>query len=127
MRGRRFGSMSVTIVACAIALCAGVVGGVAFGGVFDEEEREIAPIYIGSAGAPGATAPRGPQVVVDDGIPAADARRAARAAVNRFGGTALTVDRDDGRYEVELERPDGTIVEVLVDDRFAALGFRADS
>jgi hypothetical protein len=37
-------------------------------------------------------------------------------------GVALTVDRDDGRYEVDMQRPDGTIAEVLVDERFRALG-----
>ena len=56
-------------------------------------------------------------MVVDDGVPAEDAQPVARAAAEHVRGRALSVDLDDGRYEVEVQRPDGAIVEVLLDGR----------
>lgn len=103
-----------------VALGAGVAGALAFDLVSPDDERAIPPIYISSA--TGAERPAAPDIIVDGGISTADARRAARAAEARFGGRALSVDRDDGRYEVELQRPDGTIAEALVDSSFIALG-----
>ena len=97
----------------AIALTAVVALGAGIGGTLlltgddnDGPDRTIAPVTSG------ATAPR---VAVDDGIPARDAERVARKAAEQTRGEALSVDLDDGRYEVEVQRPDGAIVEVLVD------------
>jgi uncharacterized membrane protein YkoI len=115
----------------------GVAAGIALG-----DDDDAAPIVIDTPaddGAPasgraatrdGSDAPRTAaarrEVVVDDRIPAADARRAAAAGERRGRGTALTVDRDDGRYEVEVQQPDGRIVEVYVDDRFRPLWVDAE-
>jgi uncharacterized membrane protein YkoI len=114
----------------------GVAAGIALG-----DDDDAAPIVIDTPaddGAPasgraatrdGSDAPRtaaARREVVDDRIPAADARRAAAAGERRGRGTALTVDRDDGRYEVEVQQPDGRIVEVYVDDRFRPLWVDAE-
>lgn len=121
------GSIPLTLIVCVAILCVGAVGGLALGGVFDDDdERTITPIAVGTNASDTSASAR-PDIVVDDGIPTGDARRAAQSAANRFDGAALTVDRDDGRYEIDLQRPDGTIVQVLVDERFRALGIEGDS
>lgn len=113
----------LTFAVCAVVLGAVLVGGLAIGGAFDDDDRTIMPIELRTQTS-GASPPR-PDIVVDDRIDDGDARKAASAAENRFGGVALSVDRDDGRYEIELQRPDGSIVEVLVDDQFRVLGIDA--
>jgi hypothetical protein len=56
------------------------------------------------------------------------AKRAALEAVG--GGTVVGVEREDGdgagAYEVEVERPDGSQVEVAIDDSYRSLGSEAD-
>lgn len=85
-----------------------------------DDERLIAPISVpatsGSANTPDQRF-EPPRVYVDDGIPVDEAEAVARAAVERVPGAAFSVDFDDGRYEVEVQRPDGAIVEVLLDGR----------
>jgi len=96
-----------------------VAGGFDGDGDGDDGDRLIAPAKTSTSAT---SSDRSPDVVVDGAIRTADARRAISAATNRVDGVALTIDRDDGRYEVELQRPDGSIAEVLVDKRFAVLG-----
>jgi len=117
----------IALILTATVLGGGGVGFAVAGGFDrdrDDGERLIAAGTAGGARSPASAtrADRSPDVVVDGAIRAADARRAISAAANRVDGVALTVDRDDGRYEVDMQRPDGTIAEVLVDDRFRALG-----
>jgi hypothetical protein len=61
--------------------------------------------------------------------PSADkAEAAALDAVG--GGTVLEAEHQEaggsGVYEVEVQRPDGSVVEVLVDDQFQSVGTEAD-
>lgn len=124
MRRRITRSGVLSLAVCAAVLCAGLIG-LGLGGAFDDDDRVIAPIVVSGAATPAATADARPDIVVDGGVPVGDARRAVAAAERRFDGVALTVDREDGRYEVELQRPDGAIVEVLVDAGFSPLGVAA--
>lgn len=60
--------------------------------------------------------------------PAAD-RATAAALVETGGGTANAVERDaeDGAtWEVEVTRPDGTTVDVRLDDRFRVVVVESD-
>jgi len=112
----------IALILTATVLGGGGVGFAVAGGFDrdrDDSEWLIAPGTADGARSP-ASADRSPDVVVDGAIRAADARRAISAAAKRVDGVALTLDRDDGRYEVDMQRPDGTIAEVL--DRFRAVG-----
>lgn len=116
-------SPRLVLIVAAAALGGGGAGyalSAGLAGDRDDGERLVAPAARSPATA--RSPDRSPDVVVDGAIPTADARRAIAAAADRVDGVALTVDRDDGRYEVELQRPDGTVVEVLVDGRFRVLG-----
>jgi hypothetical protein len=60
-----------------------------------------------------------------------DAEKAKAAALRAVGGgTVSEIERQDGdgpgAYEVEVERPDGSTVEVYVDNRFDSAGSAAD-
>ena len=60
-----------------------------------------------------------------------ETERAKAAALEAVGGgTVLEAERQDGdgagAYEVEVERPDGSQVEVYVSDRFEPVGSAAD-
>ena len=70
----------------------------------------------------------------DDGeahVTGADADRATAAALRyTHGGTANTVERDseDGAtWEVEVERRDGSTVDVRLDEQFRLVGVEGDS
>jgi uncharacterized membrane protein YkoI len=59
------------------------------------------------------------------------AEKAKAAALKATGGgTVLEAERQEsdgkGAYEVEVKRPDGSTVEVYVDDNFKAAGSAAD-
>lgn len=103
------------VVAVVVALAAGA-GGALLLSDSDEPDRTIAPVAAPTSDAPST------RVAVDDGIPVRDAEAAARRAADHVRGQALSVDLDDGRYEVEVQRPDGAIVEVLLNDRRQVLG-----
>lgn len=119
---------SLILVTALAVLGFGLLAGAVLNDAFDgDEERTIMATPSGAGSSSQTSATAAPDIVVDDGIDTADARRAARAAENGFDGVALSVDHDDRRYEVELQRADGTIAEVLVDDRFRALGIDPDS
>lgn len=103
----------IALVAAGIATGAG--GALALEAVGDEGERSIPAVSLPAG--PVAPAPaRSTEVVVDDGVPTREAGVLARRALARVGGEALSVDIDDGLFEVEVQRPDGAIVEVLLDD-----------
>lgn len=113
----------IALVVVAAGLGGGGAGFALAGGLAgdrDGGERLVAP--AARSPATSRSPDRSPDVVVDGAIPTADARRAIAAAADRVDGVALTLDREDGRYEVELQRPDGTVAEVLVDRRFRVLG-----
>ena len=98
----RLNRRTVAIGAVLAALAAGGVG-IAYAVGGDSEERVTGP----------------------------DAERAEAAALESVGGgTVLESEHQDsdgaGAYEVEIERPDGSQVEVYVDDRFNAVGSEAD-
>jgi len=96
-------------------------GTVAASGVLDAEE----PVDVITVQAePPAADPA--RLVVEDGIPRADAERLVAAATERVRGTAIAVERDDGLYEVEVRSPGGRHHEVLLDDRFGVVGTDAD-
>jgi hypothetical protein len=67
----------------------------------------------------------------EEAVPGAIAQKARVAAVAATGGgRALEVERQDGdgagAYEVEVQRPDGSKVEVHLDARFRAVDTVAD-
>ncbi len=64
--------------------------------------------------------------MVEDGIPRADAERLSRAALAEVPGTALSAERDDGLYEVEVRDRSGHHVELLLDDGFRVVGRDGD-
>ncbi|HEY8584829.1 MAG TPA: hypothetical protein VIL49_17845 [Capillimicrobium sp.] len=108
----------------------GVAGGVAGASLLDDDEVELAPITVaaqtsdvstgtdaGSAAAAGSSA-----IVAEDGIAAADARRLAAAATEELPGAAISVEADDGLFNVEVRDRAGAIVEVLVDQSGRVVG-----
>ena len=118
--------------AAAVLIALGAGGGaLAAGALGPDDERTVALDHgatstAATATAGGDDAVRPGRLVVDDGIPAAEAREVARRAVAHSSGRAVSVDRDDGRYEVEVQRPDGAIVEVLLDGSRQVLGVDVD-
>jgi uncharacterized membrane protein YkoI len=64
-------------------------------------------------------------------VPAAAADRAEKAALAETGGgkvNALEYDNENGAtYEVEVAKPDGSTVDVRLDDRFAVVVVEGDS
>jgi hypothetical protein len=58
-----------------------------------------------------------------------DLDRASQAAIAHVGeGTVVDSESGDGpeAYEIEVERTDGSVVEVSLDDRFNVIGSEAD-
>jgi hypothetical protein len=94
-----------------VVIAAGAAVVLAAGGV------GIANAVAGSDGEGGATGP--------------DAQRAEAAALRLIpGGTANAVERDSengATWEVEVRRPDGSTVDVRLDDRFNLVVAEADS
>ncbi len=98
------------LVAAGIGVGAGTV---AAAGVLDGEEPVAVVTMEASEPA---------ELTVEDGIARADAERLVRAATAEVAGTALSVERDDGRFEVEVRAPGGRHHEVLLDDAFRVVG-----
>ena len=94
-----------------VAIAAGAAVVLAAGGV------GIASAVAGSDGEGGATGP--------------DAQRAEAAALRLIpGGTANAVERDSengATWEVEVRRPDGSTVDVRLDERFNLVVVEPDS
>jgi hypothetical protein len=98
------------LVAAGIGVGAGTV---AAAGVLDDDE----PVEVVTLEAGGPA-----ELTVEDGIARADAERLVRAATAELPGTALSVERDDDRFEVEVRAPGGRHHEVLLDDAFRVVG-----
>jgi hypothetical protein len=67
----------------------------------------------------------------DEQVTGPSAEKAKRAALEAVGGgTVTSVEREDGdgsgTFEVEVERADGSQVEVAIDDQFQSLGTAQD-
>ena len=93
----------VVVLASVLALCAGGAG-VASATAGDDDE--------GQATGPGA-----------------DRARSAALAITR-GGTANSVERDSengATWEVEVTKPDGTTVDVRLDERYQVVVIEGDS
>jgi hypothetical protein len=99
------------LVVAGIGVGAGTVA--ASGALGEEDPVEV--ITVQEAGAPA-------QLTVEDGIARADADRLVKAATAEVAGTALSVERDDDLFEVEVRAPDGRHHEVLLDDAFDVVG-----
>lgn len=114
MRKLAIGGAAVAIAVVAAA------GGAVTAMALDDDELEVQAITVPVSQAAsvddgaGAGAGAG-SLVAEDGITADEARRLARAATTELPGTAISVERDDGLYGVEVRDRVGAIVEVLVD------------
>ena len=88
-------------------------------------------VALVAAGAVGATAAVAGGDDGDGGVTGPEARRATAAALEvTGGGTANAVERDPengATWEVEVTRPDGTTVDVRLDDRFRLVVVEEDS
>jgi hypothetical protein len=122
------GRLRIAALIAAAAAAAGATGAGAVALLSDEGDREIPSIVIPAdrTASVGTQQALGERLVVDDGVPGDAARTLARAAASHIGGRALSVDTDDGLYEVEVQRPDGAIVEVVLDNRRIVMVDRGD-
>jgi hypothetical protein len=103
-------------------LALGAGGGALAASALDGDGDRDRIVRLAPDDAPSGATATPAELVVDDGIPPAEARDVARRAADHAGGRAVSVDRDDGRYEVEVQRPDGAIVEVVLDGSRRVLG-----
>ncbi|MTD45096.1 hypothetical protein GKE82_12535 [Conexibacter sp. W3-3-2] len=120
----------LSLLAAGAALVVGGVGaGVAGADLLDGDDDRDRPDRVVTIAAPaaGTAAPAASTLTVDDGVPVGEARAVARLATAHLGGgRAVSVDRDDGRYEVEVQRADGALVEVLLDGGRRVVGTELD-
>ena len=100
------------LVAVGIGVGAGTVA--ASGALGEEDPVEVITVREDGGGPA--------ELTVEDGIARADAERLVRAATAEVPGTALSVERDDGRFEVEVRAPAGRHHEVLLDDALRVVG-----
>jgi hypothetical protein len=119
----------------AVLVIAGIaIGGgtVAAAGIFGEEEPvevitvPVEPSNASGAGARPAESGVSASLVTEDGIARADATRLRAAALERVPGEAISVERDDGLFQVEVRDEQGRILEVLLDDGFRVVGTDGD-
>jgi hypothetical protein len=107
------------ILATLVALAGAGVGGAAIAGAFDGDDERTLSVSVGNTAQP---ASGDTQLTVEDGIARDRAIALARAATGRVPGRALTVEAEDGGYEVDVRDRDGRIVEVLLDGRSRVTG-----
>ena len=84
----------------------------------------LAALALGGAAIANATG-----VVGDDGeqLSSSEADRAGAAALRATGGgTVLESERENGAIEVEVRKPDGSVVEVQLDSSYRVLGVGGD-
>ena len=106
------------VIGAVVAAGAGVGAGTVLASGALGEDAPVEVITV-PADAPAAAPGR---FVVEDGIPRADAERLSKAALAEVPGTALSAERDDGLYEVEVRDRSGNHVELLLDDGFRVVG-----
>jgi len=117
----RRGPLAGLLVAGGIAVGA---GGVVVSGAF-ADDKPVEIVTIESPAPAGGTASAN-EIVVEDGIPRADARRLAAAAGRDTPGRVLSVERDDDLFEVEVRLAGGRHAEILLDDAFDVVGRDGD-
>ena len=86
-----------------------------------------AVVTAGTVGAAGALS--GDDDAQDRPIPAADLEQAEKAALAETGGGKVTdteVDDEESKYEVEVTLPDGSQVDVQLDESFQVVGSKTD-
>jgi hypothetical protein len=84
-------------------------------------------VTAGTVGAAGALS--GDDETQDRPIPASDLGQAEQAALEETGGGKVTgteVDDEESKYEVEVTLPDGTEVDVQLDEDFQVVGTESD-
>ena len=96
-------SKRTLMIGATCAALASLGGGYAFAGGLGEDEKE------------------GPDVAIT-GAALAKASTAALAAVGEGAVTATEINDEDGKYEVEVTRRDGSEVDVALDASFTVLG-----
>ncbi len=122
------------LIAAALVLAGAAVGAgtvAASGALGEEDPVEVVTVPVEPAGSSGtSTAPSGgasaSSLVVEDGIARADATRLREAALGRVPGEAISVERDDGLFQVEVRDEHGRLQEVLLDDGFRVVGTDGD-
>ncbi|MET0684538.1 MAG: hypothetical protein ABW060_04430 [Solirubrobacteraceae bacterium] len=122
------------LVMAALVLAGAGVGAatVAASGAIGEEEAvgvitvPVEPADAGGAPAASSADAGGTSFVVEDGIARADATRLRAAALARVPGEAISAERDDGLFQVEVRDEGGRILEVLLDDRMRVVGTDGD-
>lgn len=112
------------ILATVAALVGAGVGGAAIAGAFDGDDERVLNETVGGPTPSGFAEPR---LTVDDGIARDKALALARAATERVPGQALSVDGDDGDFEVEVRKADGTTSDVTLDAQAKVVSVDADT
>lgn len=90
-------------------------------------------IIVGAAALALAASGTGVAVAVgggeaDHAVTGAAADGAKAAALRATGGgTAKTVERDNGAYDVQVKKPDGTTVDVRLDERLGVTAIESNS
>ncbi|MET7397042.1 PepSY domain-containing protein [Dactylosporangium sp. NPDC005572] len=83
-----------------------------------------------ASGAVGGVAIAGPTGESDAPITGAALEKASAVALAHVGGGKVTdteIGDEDSYYEVEVTRPDGSQVDVQLDEQFAVVGTNADT
>jgi len=110
------------LIGVVVAAGAGVGAGTVLASGALDEDAPVEVITVPSE-APAAAPSR---LVVEDGIARADAERLSKAALAEVPGTAISAERDDGLFQVEVRDRAGRHLEVLLDDGFRVVGTDGD-
>lgn len=99
--------------------------GAGAGGVlaYDElthDEADVQIVSVPAAATPGSSS--GARLTVEDGIERSRAQALAAAATQRVPGRPVSVESEDGAYEVEVHSARGGLVEVVLDARGSVVG-----